>query len=143
VPDKLRLMDASLERAAEAVGDITGPVMARFYEAFPPARASFEHHGWGQREKLEAVMVENALYVAMTWLDRPSEVRILLGGSVPRHQDTLAVAPDWYRGLVDAAIDVIVESIPPHELAELEVWKTIRRGLGDEIEASRSTDART
>lgn len=137
------LLEASLERAADTVGDITGPVMARFYEAFPLARDAFEHHGLGGREKLEAQMVENALYYAMTWLDRAHEIRIALGSSVPHHQETLTIPPDWYRGLMDSVVDVIVETIPPNELGELRVWKTIRSELDDTIEASRSTFVRT
>ena len=131
--DQRRLMETSLERAAESIGDITGPVVARFYEAFPEARESFEHHGLGKREALEAQMVENALTAAMTWLERPAEVRILLGGSVPHHKETLAVPPAWYRGLMEATIEVIAGSIPPGHPAELDLWNDIRRRLGEEI----------
>lgn len=139
MPDRLQLMEASLERAAETVGDITAPVLARYYGAFPEALASFEHHGLGNREALEAQMVENALYCIMNWLDRPGEVGLILGESVPHHQETLSVALGWYRGLVEATIDVIVETIPPGETAELEVWRTIRSELADLVEASKST----
>ena len=45
---KLELIERSLERAAETVGDITAPLMARFYAAHPAAEASFEHHGLGK-----------------------------------------------------------------------------------------------
>ncbi|MFC3067800.1 hypothetical protein [Phenylobacterium soli] len=129
-------METGLERAAESIGDITGPVMARFYAAHPAARAAFEHHGVGDPAALEAQMVENALMAAMTWLERPAEVRILFGGSVPHHQDTLAVPPGWYRGLMEATIDVIAGSIPPQNRAELELWDAIRRSLVQEIEAA-------
>jgi hypothetical protein len=130
------LLDTSLERAADVIGDITAPVLARFYEAHPEARAAFEHHRPGSFEKLEAEMVQNALYWAMTWLDRATEIRIHLGGSVPHHEETLAVPATWYRGLVEAVTDVIAETIPADRPDETEVWREIRSGLGRAIEQS-------
>jgi hypothetical protein len=142
VQDKL-LLETSLERAAEAVGDITSPAMARFYEAFPAARASFEHHGLGNPEALEAQMVESALYCAMGWLEHREEVRIVLEGSVPHHQETLKVPLNWFRGLMDSVIDVLVETVPPDAHDELRVWAAVRRGLDEVIEASSAILAPT
>ena len=133
------LLDVGLERAAEAVGDITAPAMARFYAVHPEARAVFEHHGVGRRERLEAEMVQNALYWAMTWLDCAMAIRVDLGSSVPHHEETLKVPSSWYRDLVEAVIATIAEAIPADRLEELELWDQIRRGLGAAIEESRST----
>jgi hypothetical protein len=135
------LLDTSLERAAEVLGDITAPAMTRFYETYPDAREAFEHHALGNREKLEAEMVENALYWAMNWLDRPTEIVIQMGSSVPHHQETLKVAPPWYGGLLNAVIDVIAETIPPDQPEELALWNRIRRELGETVDASKSTYA--
>jgi hypothetical protein len=139
--DQSELLDASLERAAEVLGDITAPAMTRFYETYPEARAAFEHHAFGNRAKLEAEMVENALYWAMNWLDRPTEIIIQMGSSVPHHQETLKVVPPWYGGLLNSVIDVIAETIPADAPAELALWKRIRKELGETVEASKSTYA--
>jgi len=42
---KSMLLENSLERAAERLGDITEPVMNRYYASHPEARASFNEHG--------------------------------------------------------------------------------------------------
>jgi hypothetical protein len=139
VQPKLLLLESSLERAAEVLGDITEPAMSRFYEGYPEAKASFEHHGLGKTEKLEATMVENALFWAMNWLERPTEIIIQVGGSVPHHQDTLKVTLAWYRGLVESVIDVIADTIPADRGEELAVWRQIRGELGGAIESSKST----
>jgi hypothetical protein len=140
--DQASLLDASLERAAEALGDITAPVMARFYDAHPEARTAFEHHRPGCFEKLEAEMVQNALYWAMAWLDRAMEIRVHLGGSVPHHEETLAVPATWYRGLVEAVTDVIAETIPADRPDEMVVWREIRTGLGQAINQSTSSSTK-
>jgi hypothetical protein len=137
--DESLLLEASLERAAETLGDITAPVMARFYEAWPEALPAFEHHGLGARQRLETAMVDTALYCATNWLDRPMEITIQLNSSVPHHQDTLKIELPWYRGLLEAVVDVIAETIPADQPAELAIWKRIRGELGALIEASHST----
>jgi hypothetical protein len=133
------MLDVSLERAAEVVGDITAPTMARFYAAYPEARAAFEHHALGKRQALEAEMVDRALYWAMNWLERPGEISIQLGSSVPHHQETLKIALPWYRGLLEAVIDVIISAIPEDRPAELALWRQIRGELGQMVEDSKST----
>ena len=82
-------------------------------------------------------MVERALYCLMYWFDSPGEIEIMLGGSVLHHNDTLQVRPEWYSGLIDATIDVVVATIPPCNGAELEVWDELRRELGGLVEQSR------
>ncbi|MGB7412099.1 MAG: hypothetical protein WA910_13205 [Sphingopyxis granuli] len=127
---KLELLDRSLTRAADAIGDITPVVMARYYARHPDAAASFERHGMGRTSALEHEMVDNCLYCLMYCLERPTEIEILLENSVPHHQFTLQVSFDWYRGLVDATIDVIAESVPADAADERQVWDEIRSVLG-------------
>lgn len=127
------LLERSLERAAESIGDITQPVIERFYKRYPQVRAIFEHWGLGRRAQLEADMVETALYCVMEWIERPSEVSILLGTSVPHHRDTLQVKPEWYGGLLGTVLEVIVETIPHDETAELAVMEEIRAGLNSAL----------
>lgn len=135
--EKLALIEDSLTRAAEQLGDITPLVMDRYYADFPDARASFERHGLGKTSALEGEMVENCLYCLMTCLDRPMEVEIMLDTSVPHHHVTLDVPLSWYQGLVDAAIDVVVETIPPERPNEHAVWSEIRAVLGAILDGCR------
>lgn len=127
--EKLALLDESLIRAAEAIGNITPVVMARYYARYPDAAASFEHHGLGKTEQLEGQMVENALYCLMNCIERPAEIEILLVSSVSHHHFTLDVPLSRYQGLMDATIDVIVEQIPSEALAEQALWTEIRGAM--------------
>lgn len=127
------LLEAILMRAADQLGDLTIPVMARFYQKFPEALAAFEHHGLGKRERLEAEMVETVLYSVMTWIERPIEVAIMLYGSVPHHRNTLHVRPEWYRGLINALVDLLDGTIPVGAVAEVRLLTEIRAGLLEAI----------
>jgi len=60
------LLERGLERAAEALGDVTEPVMAAFYAGFPEAEASFERLSLDNRARLEGEIVAQALYCLMT-----------------------------------------------------------------------------
>ena len=135
---KLELIERSLERAAETVGDITAPLMARFYAAHPAAEASFEHHGLGKRALLEAEMVGNVLYCLMTWFERPEEIRIILYDSIPHHQETLKVEPGWYEGMLWAGIDLIEETLPEDAADERAAWAAMRAGLAETIAKART-----
>jgi hypothetical protein len=137
VEQKKLLLEESLERVVEQIGDITQPTMERYYFRLPAAREAFERLWPGNRSQLEGEMVERALYCLMYWFDSPGEIEIMLGGSVLHHNDTLRVPPEWYAGLIDATIDVIVATIPPANGAELEVWDELRRELGGLVEHSR------
>jgi hypothetical protein len=134
--DRGALLDAILTRAADQLGDLTEPVMQRFYRDFGDAKALFEHHGLGKRERLEAEMVETALYSVMTWVERPMEVAIMLYGSVPHHRNTLHVQPEWYCGLLNALIDLLAETIPTGAAAEEQLLAEIRAGLLNAIAES-------
>lgn len=128
---KNALLEASLMRAADMLGDVTEPVMHRFLERFPEAEQAFVTLSLGDSPKLQADMVETTLYCLMTWLNRPQEIRILLGDSVLHHHETLKVDHGWYLGLINAAIDVLVDTVPDNAAAERAVWEDIRQGLGD------------
>ena len=135
---KLALIEHSLEREADALGDITAPLMARFYADHPAAEASFEHHGLGKRALLEAEMVGNVLYCLMTWFERPEEIRIILYDSVPHHQETLKVEPDWYEGMLYTGIDLIEATLPDDADDERAAWAAMRAGFAETIARARS-----
>lgn len=126
-------LEEVLMRVAESVGDLTGPTMELFYSRHPEALEAFEHHGLGKRERLEAEMVDTALYCLMTWLERPAEVAIMLYGSVPHHRNTLHVLPEWYRGLLGSLFDVVAAEIPEGANEDLALIESIRGGLLDAI----------
>ncbi|PKP98633.1 MAG: hypothetical protein CVT74_10390 [Alphaproteobacteria bacterium HGW-Alphaproteobacteria-13] len=128
--EKLALLDRGLTRAAEAIGDVTPVVMARYYARFPDAAGRFEHHGMGRTAALEGEMVETCLYCLMHCIERPTEIEILLDGSIPHHHFTLNVPIDWYQGLLDTVIDVIAETVPADAADEQHLWDEIRGQLG-------------
>lgn len=130
-------IEARLERYAEAAGDPTGPVMALFYKRFPDARASFVHHSPNDPGKLEAEMVGNTLYYLMTWFESPVEARIYFDTSVPQHRVALEVPPDWYRGFIEATIDVIEAAVSPADATETEAWSEVRAALVGLVERNR------
>lgn len=126
---RMALLETVLTRAAEQLGDLTAPAVQLFYRRFPEALAAFEHHGLGKRERLEAEMVETALYSVMTWVERPIEVSIMLHGSVPHHRNTLHVRPEWYSGLLNSLIDLLAGTIPAGRANEEALIADVRRGL--------------
>lgn len=130
---KKELLEASLHRAAEALGDITPLVLARYYARFPEAETAFATLWPGNRAGLEGEMVERTLYCLMTWLDSPGEIEIMLMGSVPHHDATLKVPPQWFGGFLETTAQVIVETIPSDAADELTVWQELRDDLGQLI----------
>ena len=120
------LLERGLERAAEALGDVTEPVMAAFYERFPEARAAFDRLSLGNRANLEGEMVAQAIYCLMTWLAYPGEVQGVLMSSVPHHEQTLEVRPEWYEGLLASSCAVL--SVYAAD-GELEVWQDLESEL--------------
>jgi hypothetical protein len=135
--ERMALVEQTLVRAAEQVGDLTAPVMERYYHRCPEARASFDSHALGDRRKLEGQMVENAVYCLMYWFGSPGEVEIMLIGSVSHHNDTLHVPPEWYSALIEATADIVGDTIPAENVSELETWKTLRTELGDLVMGCR------
>jgi hypothetical protein len=135
--ERLAVVEAGLERAAEQLGDVTAPVMDEFYSRFPEARASFAHHMPANPASLEAEMVGNTLYYVMTWFEKPVEARIAFDSSVPHHRVALGVAPDWYRGFIEAFLDV-VEPAAVASGPDRAVWQELRAGLVGLVERNRS-----
>lgn len=130
---RLSLMETTLGRAAERLGDVTPAAMQLFYARYPDARAAFEMHGIGNPARLEGEMVQQALYCLMYWFDSPGEIEIVLLGSVPHHKQTLKVPPEWYSGLIESVMDVVAGIIPPERDEERENWATLRRELTEVI----------
>lgn len=137
VTSKMNLLENTLERAAAQLGDITEPVIARYYQEHPAAEKSFREHGLGNTRKLEAEMVESVVYCIMNWLERPQEIRIMFGSTVPHHEDTLRVSSDWFTGLVNAAAYVIGDTIPSAKHDERLVLQEIHAGLTNVVEEAR------
>ncbi|MBQ0770729.1 hypothetical protein [Parasphingorhabdus sp.] len=135
---KNELLESSLERAAELLGDVTGPVMAKYYASHPQAKIAFTEHGLGNSVKLEAEMVESIIYCLMNWYDRPEEIRIMFGSTVPHHEHALHVSHEWFAGLIDAAIEVICATVPESREDELQVWNEIRSGLKTLVKEAQS-----
>lgn len=133
---QLVIVEQILMRAAEEIGDITGPVISLYYERFPGARDQFEHHKRGDIGQLEGEMVERALYCLMTWFESPGEVEILLSGSVLHHNDTLKVAPEYYGGLINATADVLEGVICRENATEVTTWRELRNELRQIVDNS-------
>lgn len=127
--DKQALIEQILTRVADETGDITQPVMALYYRRLPGARQNFADHARGDLAQLEGEMVERTLYCLMTWFESPGEIEILLSGSVPHHQETLQVPPDYYAELIEATADIIEDHIPANQTAEREAWRELRLEL--------------
>ena len=100
--------------------------MAKYYARHPEAKISFQEHGLGNNVKLEAEMVESVVYCLMNWYDRPEEIRIMFGSTVPHHKHALNVSSEWFAGLIDAAITVISGTVPETSKEELVIWAEIR-----------------
>jgi hypothetical protein len=130
-------IEARLERYAEACGDPAEAVIAEFYRRFPDARASFAHHSPNDPGKLEVEMVGNTLYYVMCWFANPVEARIYFDTSVPHHRVALQVPPDWYRGFIEAFVDVIEAGAPALDAAETAAWQAMREGLVGLVERNR------
>ncbi len=127
--EKAALVEETLSRAAEKIGDVTPAVMEIYYRRHPEALAAFEAHALGKRSHLEGQMVENSLHCLMHWVQSPGEIEVLLSGSVPHHRDTLHVPPEWYSAFIEATADVIAQTIPAHHTTEIAVWDDVRDAL--------------
>jgi len=124
-----QLIDAVLERAADALDDITPHVMARYYARFPEAQERFAFHNPEMPGKLEGEMVEQALYCLMRWHSDRGEIEVILDSTIPHHAVALAIAPELFTGMVDALCDTIAETIPPDADLEHAAWDSLRLGL--------------
>jgi hypothetical protein len=133
--DKLASIEQTLSRAAECIGDITRPVLDRYYGRCPEGRAAFDAHALINCSWLEGQMVENSLHCLLRWFECPGEIEILLLGSVLHHNDTLDIPPHLYRDLIDATAEVIADTIPSENVVEREVWMTLRSELRELVDS--------
>jgi len=136
--DRIELATGSLTRLAEQRGDVTRPVIEAFYRHHPDARASFEHHGLGQTAELEGRMVAESVFLLLQWVEDPATARIDQGTAIVHHNDTLLIPPRWYLGLVDAALEVLFETLPVDAGDELALWLAVRGEYADFVEGLRS-----
>ena len=123
------LLNASLERAAEQLGDITPKVMERYYARLPEASTHFDYYGHDSHQRLEGDMVEQVLYCLMEWYSSPGEIEVLLGSTIPHHLETLKVEPKAFAELIDAVCSIIRDTIPTENTSECAVWDELRNEL--------------
>lgn len=135
--DNFELAIASMERFAEQKGDITVEALELYYARFPEARASFEYHGCGHTAELEGRMVNTVAFYLLEWIENPSGVFIEQGATIPHHHDTLLVGPQWYMGLIDAVLVILLETIPSGHGEEREMWLKTRSEIARMIEGFR------
>ncbi len=127
--EKKALLDASLERAAELLGDITPQVMAAYYARQPGGLESFEFHSLGDLNQLEGQMIEQVIYCLMQWYESPGEIEIILLTTIPHHIDTLKIAPQFFADLIEVTCDVIAGTIPAEATDEQAVWEEVRHEM--------------
>ena len=135
--DRPALAQRSLQRLADERGDVTEEVLAAYYARHPDARASFEHHGLGETKALEARMVAESLFLLLQWIEAPSTAKIDHGTAIPHHNDTMRIPPHWYLGLVDAALEVLLGSIPEEHEEERAMWLAVREEFATFVESLR------
>ena len=133
------MIEQSLMRAAEEIGDIAPAVMARFYERFAAARDVFAQHGTPSPDQLEGRMVENVLYCMLHWLESPGEIRTLLWDSVPHHAQSLGIPPEHFVGFLVAVAQVIGDRIPADQDEERRCWGLLEAELRAAIEQACRT----
>lgn len=136
VAEKLALIETTLERTAEQLGDITGPVITHYYQRCPEIKALFAELGRGNPAEIEGQMVESILYCFMTWFKSPGEIRIILSESAIHHLLTLGVTLEGFTYLMVATWEVITGTIPPDCHDEMATWTELRSDLLAIIEAS-------
>ncbi|QKG71993.1 hypothetical protein [Erythrobacter mangrovi] len=136
--DRTKLVERSLTRLAERRGDVTDPVLQAFYARHPDARASFEHHGLGHMRELEGRMVAESVFLLLQWVEDPATARIDQGTAIVHHNDTLLVPSRWYLGMVDAALEVLFESLPAEAADERDMWLAVRADYAGFVESLRS-----
>jgi hypothetical protein len=127
------LMEAILQQAADELGDITEAVMALYYSRQPEASAVFQQLATGEVVKLEANMVDSALYCLMTWTVRPAEVEITYMDVVSHHQ-YLGIPLSVFIDLQIAVVDVVKNVIPDSNQAAIKLLDRVATGLVDAIE---------
>lgn len=120
------LVEKTLERSANQLGDITRPVFDLFYARWPNARAQFKLHDQNKPERLEGEMVEQAVYCLMRWYERPGEIEIILVTTIPHHIESLGISAEDFTNLFEAVFDTIGGTIPSTALDEMALWQNLR-----------------
>lgn len=128
------LIDQILTRTAEHTGDITPLVLAAYYRLHPTAEALFNEHAGGNKARLEGMMVENAVFFLMKWVESPPEVEFLINDSLEHHNDTLRVSPKLYSDLIECTAQVVADTIPETHAEERRAWAEVRQNLSDLVE---------
>jgi hypothetical protein len=141
--NRVALAQASLGRLADQRGDVTAPVLERYYAVMPDARRSFVDHGLGDVAGLEARMVAESFYLLLRWAEEPSATRIDQATTIVHHNDALAIGPRWYMGLVDAALEVLLETVPAEAVDEQAMWQELRSEIARFIDSLRPEFLRT
>lgn len=131
------LAERSMERLLEKRGDITRPVLDIYYARHPGTRESFVEHGMGDTAELEGRMVTAAAFMLLQWAEDPFSTRIAQGTTISHHHDTLLVGPQWYLGLFDAVLDVLLGTIPADAPEERTMWLEIRTEIAAYIDSVR------
>ncbi|KAA1192634.1 hypothetical protein F0M18_08200 [Pseudohalioglobus sediminis] len=121
------LIDRCLAFAADKIGDLHPPVLEKYHDRLPGAKAELARHD--DSGELEHSMVEQALYCLMTWFVRPMEVQIVLRETVPHHIQTLMVPLPYLEELINALIDVVGEAVPLTAEAELITLNKLQKEL--------------
>lgn len=134
---RMALAHASLERLVEQRGDAVRDVMERYYRAMPEARHSFLNHGLGDVDGLEARMVSESFFLLLRWVEEPRGTSIDQATTIVHHNDTLEIGPRWYMGLVDAALAVLLETVPSGAHGEREMWHDVRAEIARFIDRLR------
>ncbi|HMO69199.1 MAG TPA: hypothetical protein PKD92_13965 [Novosphingobium sp.] len=125
------LLQCSLQRASEVLGDITPHVYAAYYARFPEARASFEQLHPGSVARLEGERVSQSLYCLMEWFDSPGEIEIVLLGTIPHHIETLGIAPQHFSELLLCTCDTLMATIPAEAGDERAVMAELRSTMAE------------
>lgn len=135
--NRAALAERSMERFVDQVGDITRPVLDIYYARHPGTRESFVVQGMGDTAELEGRMVNAAAFMLLQWAEDPFSTQIAQGTTISHHHDTLLVGPQWYLGLFDAVLDVLLPTIPADAEDEREMWLEIRAEIAAFIDSVR------
>ncbi len=73
----------------------------------------------------------------MQWAEDPYSARIEQGTTIVHHNDTLEIPPRLYLGLIDAVLEVLFTTIPPHAERETTLWRRVRNEITQYIEQLR------
>lgn len=120
-------IDAILEQAADALGDLTPHVMARYLACHPEAAAWFNAHGLGEPQRLAGRMVESVVYFLMEWRRSRAAVQIALLDTFPHHVRTLGITPEAFRGLLQAVCEVVRHTLPEQAHRQRTAWSRLEQ----------------